>query len=120
MTQDFYQVLNRQQFQELLHNNPGKVVIKFGAEWCGPCKKIEPYVKHVFETYKHNKTVQCIMVDIDDSFDLYAYMKTKKQVNGIPAILCWHKGNETIAPNDSVIGANQDLVTEFFMRVYNK
>ena len=26
-------------------------------------------------------------IDVDDSFDLYAWMKTKKQVNGIPVLL---------------------------------
>ena len=35
---------SRSEFEELLRQNPGKVVLKFGATWCGPCKVIEPLV----------------------------------------------------------------------------
>jgi thiol-disulfide isomerase/thioredoxin len=31
----------RKHFQELLESNPGVLIIKFGATWCGPCKVIE-------------------------------------------------------------------------------
>ena len=31
---------SRSDFEELLRQNPGKVVLKFGATWCGPCKLI--------------------------------------------------------------------------------
>jgi len=63
-------------FIELLKNNPGQFIIKFGAEWCAPCKKIEKDVKFCFD--RMPDTVQCAIIDIDEYLDLYAFLKTKK------------------------------------------
>jgi thiol-disulfide isomerase/thioredoxin len=54
---------NLKQFNELLLNNPGFLVIKFGAEWCGPCKKVEQDVQKWFERMPDN--VRTVMLDID-------------------------------------------------------
>ena len=32
---------NRQQFADLLQSNPGLIILKFGADWCGPCKLMD-------------------------------------------------------------------------------
>lgn len=103
---------DRNHFLTLLENNPGKIIIKFGATWCAPCKTIE---SHVIEWMnKMPDTVQCITVDIDECFDIYAFLKTKKMVNGIPAILCYEKGNTSYIPDDAVIGADLSKVDDFF------
>ena len=77
---------NLQSFSDLLQKNPGLVIIKFGAEWCGPCKKIEGLVNTWFE--KMPDTVQSVIIDVDECFEVYGFLKTKKRVNGIPVILC--------------------------------
>ncbi len=114
---EFEEMLDRAKFAEVLRENPGKVLIKFGATWCGPCKRIEPAIKYAFERLSERNGYKCIMVDIDDSFDLYALLKSKKQINGVPAVLCWKKGNETAIPDDMVVGADKALVDAFFDRV---
>lgn len=110
--------LDRNQFAELLAKNTGKIVIKFGAEWCGPCKKIEPLVIHHMSNLP--ATVVGAIIDIDESFDLYAYLKSKRMVNGIPVILCYHSGNTTFVPDDFVGGADEKAVNAFFNRVINE
>jgi thioredoxin-like negative regulator of GroEL len=108
---------NRGEFLNLLKVNPGLVVIKLGAQWCGPCKAI----KHVVEAFFASSPpeVVCCDIDVDESFDLYAYFKSKKMVNGIPVMLCYKKGNLSFAPDDSVTGADPVQLDLFFKRCGN-
>ncbi len=107
--------LSREAFEQLLRENPGKVVLKFGATWCGPCQRIEAHVHQWFS--RMPASVKCIMIDIDESFELYAAFKSKRQINGIPAILCFNKGNLSYLPDLSVAGADFDQVNTFFRQV---
>ena len=104
----------RGEFVELLKVNPGLVIIKFGAEWCSPCKQIKPVIDAFFASSPPE--VICADIDIDESFDLYAFLKSKKMVNGIPVVLCYKKGNTTFVPDDSVTGASPPDLHAFFMR----
>ena len=112
------EIENRNHFAELLKQNPGLFIIKFGADWCGPCKKIERLVHEWFN--KTNDKVQCALIDVDESFDIYAFLKSKKMVNGIPAILCYYKDNHNYVPDDIVIGADVAQVNAFFTRNLSK
>ena len=102
---------DRQEFATLLQANPGLVIIKFGADWCGPCKMIEPDIMAGFNSMPDN--VQCVMVDIDVSVDLYAFLKSKKMVNGIPVFLAYARDvNE--GPIASITGASLPDIETFF------
>jgi thioredoxin 1 len=103
-----------QGFQKLLNENPGEFIVKFGAEWCGPCKRIEAAVKFAFD--RMPDTVQTAIIDIDEHLDVYAFLKTKKRVNGVPAILCWKQGNTSYIPDDCVFGADDQQLRLFFER----
>jgi thioredoxin-like negative regulator of GroEL len=105
---------NRQAFLDLLAKNPGLVIVKFGASWCGPCKKIEANLHNFFMSSPSN--VICADIDVDESFDLYSCLKSKKMVNGIPVVLCYKKGNVSYIPDDSITGADINLLNQFFMR----
>jgi len=107
--------VSRAQFEEMLTNNPGKVVLKFGATWCGPCKAIEPLVDMWFSKMPSN--VKCVVIDVDDSFDLYGALKSRRQINGIPAILCFNKGNLSYIPDMTVVGSDVEQVNMFFKSV---
>lgn len=88
------------EFNELLTNNPGLLIIKFGAEWCGPCKRIESDIINWFKEMPNN--VQTAIIDIDESFEIFAYLKNKKMCKSIPVILMYKKGNETYIFDDAV------------------
>jgi len=105
---------NREAFAEIVKNNTGVFIVKFGAEWCKPCKQIEAYVKQSFEAMPDN--VLCAILDIDERFDTYAFLKSKKMVNGIPALLCYYKGNSSYIPDDVVVGADANQLRMFFER----
>jgi hypothetical protein len=102
------------EFQEMLKTNQCLFIIKFGAEWCGPCKKIEGLVKEYISTLP--STVKCAIIDVDDNFEIYALFKSKKMVNGIPAIFAFKKGNMTTIPDDVVVGADENQIRMFFQK----
>lgn len=105
---------NREEFLKLLRVNPGLVIIKLGATWCGPCKAIAPVVHAFFASSPQN--VVCADIDVDESFDLYAVFKQKKMVNGIPVIMVFKKGNISFIPDDSVTGSGAPELDAFFKR----
>ena len=100
-------------FKFLLDHNPGVLILKLGAEWCGPCKKIEPLVKDLMSKIPTDQ-IQCAIIDVDESFELYALLKSKRMVNGIPAILAYDKGNVTYIPDRSMAGTDPNQIVEFF------
>lgn len=105
---------SRNEFLKLLQVNPGLVIVKLGATWCGPCKTIAPIVHAFFASSPAN--VVCADIDVDESFDLYAVLKQKKMVNGIPVILLYKKGNVSYIPDDSVTGSGALELDAFFKR----
>ena len=108
------QIANRNAFYHLLDHNPGLIIIKLGASWCGPCHKIQHIVDAFFASSPD--TVVCGDIDVDESFDFYALLKSKKMVNGIPVLLCYKKGNGTYIPDDTVTGADPVALDAFFKR----
>jgi thioredoxin-like negative regulator of GroEL len=108
------EIANTEAFFTLLQHNPGLIVIKLGAEWCGPCKTIKPAVNGFFASSPPE--VICADIDVDQCTNFYSFLKSKKMVNGIPVILCYKKGNSTYIPDDSITGANAEQLHLFFIR----
>jgi thioredoxin 1 len=108
------QFKSRDDFMRLLLNNPGLIVLKMGATWCGPCKRIKPVLDGFFASSPDN--VICCDIDVDECADLYSYFKSKKMVNGIPVILAYKKGNRSYIPDDSITGADPSQLDQFFRR----
>jgi thioredoxin 1 len=104
--------LSKDDFIKNLNENKGAFIIKFGAEWCGPCKQIEGLVKECMS--KLPPSVKCAIIDVDDNFEIYALFKSKKLINGIPAIFAFKKGNFTPIPDDVVVGADVNQIQIFF------
>ena len=107
---------DRKHFLNSLKDNPGWIILKFTATWCRPCKKIKSVVEENFARAPQH--VVCCDLDVDDNIDLYAFMKTMKQVKGIPALLAYKKGNYTYAPDISCSGTERSVVQSFFDSVY--
>jgi thiol-disulfide isomerase/thioredoxin len=108
------EIPNRDAFFHLLQHNPGLIIIKLGATWCGPCKQIKPIVNGFFASSPPE--VVCADIDVDQCLDFYSFLKSKKMVNGIPVLLCYKKGNATYIPDDAIIGSDPSQLHLFFQR----
>ena len=117
------QIPSVQAFSDLLQSNPGLVILKFGADWCGPCKRIEPVVQQWYSMIQadpfFSSRVVCGVIDVDENFEVYGFLKSKRRINGIPAILCWYRGNFNYIPDDMTAGADVVETNSFFERILN-
>lgn len=97
------------------------LIIKFGADWCGPCKKIAP----TFQSFIKTAPANIIFADInvDDNVNLFIALKKHKMIQGIPVFLVFYGNSDRehwFIPDDSCVGADETQVAEFFMRCQNK
>jgi thioredoxin-like negative regulator of GroEL len=104
--------LSKNDFINQLQENKGALIIKFGAEWCVPCKKIDNLVKTLISKLSDNVT--CAILDVDENFEIYAFFKSKKMVSGIPTIIAFKKYNITAIPDDVIVGADENQINIFF------
>ena len=91
------------------------IIVRFTAEWCQPCQKINEECNDFFNNC--NKRIHPIIIDIDESLELYITMKRHKMINGIPVLMAYYgndKKDHWYVPSDSVIGGNKKDLAMFF------
>lgn len=110
------EIKSMDEFKEILSKKNKKMtIIKLGAKWCQPCKRIEPLVYRWMDNIPD--TIQICLIDVDISFNLYSFLKSKRIVNGIPALLSYETKSDTSPyPDDVVIGGDLQQVQLFFER----
>ena len=98
------------------------IIIKFTADWCGPCKRIKDYCYKKFE--KYNTSVLCfdINIDLDENMELYMAYKQKKMVTSIPTIIAYIKKSERDSnhwwvPDLLVNSAKPSEIENFFNKI---
>jgi len=112
----------RDDLKHYLKHAPTEITfIKFGASWCRPCQMIAPTIKSLNEqVFKAKKEMTYIDLDVDQCSDLYAFMKQKKMIRGIPVMFCYKKtryeDSTFYVPIDSVVGASVSDVVNFYRR----
>lgn len=100
------------------------VILKFYADWCKPCKAISSFVNKIiqekyecFNEWGVKDKFIFVEVDVDECFDLYAFLKKQKRINGIPAIFLYSKKiymnseeSQIHIPQGSISGTNEDEI----------
>lgn len=100
--------MTKNEFNEIIASN-NVVVTKFGAEWCGPCKTMEPIIEEVAEQLKDKAAV--ISIDVEESPEL----ATEYRVRNVPTIL-YFKNGEVI--DKSVGSINLDSLMERINKLF--
>ena len=70
---------------EVVKSN-GMVLVDFGAEWCHPCKQLDPIVEELAEEWRESVTVG--KVDIDQNVN----SAMKYGVMGVPTLILFKDG----------------------------
>ena len=107
-------LFDRHTFIEYIRNNKNTVYVRFTASWCNPCQVIKPTIDKWFKHLEENPDYTCITIDIDENIDLFAMLKTRKMVTGIPTILCYNSECDSFVPTDSVSGTHISEINNFF------
>jgi len=110
------EIQNSTELKSILEQNNNWIILKFTASWCRPCKLIEPVVEPWIQKLSENN-VDIYILDIDENFEIYGYLKTKKRLNGVPALLAYKKGNTSIIPDLYTAGSNLQQLNDFFLNV---
>lgn len=93
------------------------IILKFTANWCGPCKRIQNLVESHFNNLPENAII--FELDIDDpaNIPLYSTLKSKRQLKGIPGIVAFYSDVERpfwYVPDACVNNANVPSINNFF------
>ena len=97
------------------------IIIKFGATWCGPCKKIETILHDCFLEMPDN--VYCFDLDVDHNMEIFGKLKSKKMVKTIPAILYYNckinKDDKWYISDMCLSSSDNNDVLKFFQQIYS-
>ncbi|KAJ1955679.1 hypothetical protein IWQ62_005476 [Dispira parvispora] len=74
-------------FKKLVEDHPGRIMVDFTAEWCGPCRMIKPYLKKFIE---EQGTIDLVVVDIDQA----PKVAEKYSVSAVPTVKVFDNGKE--------------------------
>ncbi|MBI3926073.1 MAG: thioredoxin [Armatimonadetes bacterium] len=80
------QTINGDNFEAEVLKAETPVLVDFSADWCSPCKRMEPILKKVAGTYEGR--VKVVKVNADDDQPIAA----KYQVKGLPTLIMFSNG----------------------------
>ncbi len=86
-------------FQELIEGNT-PVLVDFFAEWCGPCKMMQPILEDISKQL--GGKVKILKVDVDKN----PLAASRFQVRGVPTLVLFSKG-EMVWRQSGVVPAQQ-------------
>ena len=79
-------VTDDQTFDKDISTNDVPVVVDFGAEWCGPCKVLDPILEEI--AVENKDKVKIYKMNIDEN----PMTPQKYGIRGIPTIMIFKNG----------------------------
>ena len=118
---EIYMDLSIDILQNLLQTTKKNIIVlKFTAKWCNPCKRIHSLVETHFKEMPNNVLVFELDIDDNKNIELYSVFKSRRMINGIPAILVFY-GNVVrdhwYVPDLTVNSSNVPAINNLFAHV---
>ncbi len=111
--------MNKETFLNLIKDNNEKIVFKFTATWCGPCKKAAPIINQNINNIPDDCNISFFEIDIDESMDVYGLLKTKRMIQGVPSLVYYNSENKTIWPSEAISSSKPEDINNFFNKIIN-
>lgn len=73
-------------FEKVVLNATGPILVDYWAEWCGPCKQLAPVLDELAKDYEGKLTI--VKVNIDDN----PLTPQRYGVRGIPTLMIFKNG----------------------------
>ena len=78
---------NDENFEKDISTQDVPVVVDFGAEWCGPCKQLDPILEEIAS--ENINSLKVFKINIDEN----PMTPQKFGVRGIPTLMLFKDGN---------------------------
>lgn len=96
MSNEFVKTITNDNFDSVVAQSNGYVLVDFWAPWCGPCRIVGPVIDELAEDYDGQITVGKVNVDECEA------LATKFQIMNIPTVALFKNGEVV----DKLIGSN--------------
>ncbi|MCY8979781.1 thioredoxin family protein [Bacillus halotolerans] len=97
-------ITTKEQFNELIQSDK-EIIVKFYADWCPDCTRMNMFIGDILETYNQNDWYELNKDDLPELAETY-------QVMGIPSLLIFKNGEKT-GHLHSANAKTPEEVTEF-------
>ena len=98
-------ITNRVEFKEYVKKYP-VIIVKFTSDWCGPCKKVSPYIDKLMAKYYN---INYLVVDVDEGRDVASYLK----IRSIPTLVSYINNGDV---HQFLSSSSPDDVAAFFKK----
>lgn len=83
---EYMENIKTSEFEKEVVQSDKTVLVKFYADWCGPCKALNPVVEELEQEL--GDAVKIFKVDVDSEHEL----ASKYGIRGIPTMIFFEKG----------------------------